>query len=153
MFPNLFLVGAPKCGTSALHDYLAGHPDAFMSTPKEPHHFCPDVNAPFAVRDEAAYRTLFKGARGRVVGESSATYLVSRVAAEKIYAASPDARIVALSEHHATVTGFDAPRGTRVHVVPNHVCTTVNLADAFVVGDVGDTTWTTWSVDARGANT
>ncbi|MCF6377892.1 alanine racemase [Nocardioides KLBMP 9356] len=59
----------------------------------------------------------------------------------------PDARIVALSEHHATVTGFDAPRGTRVRVVPNHVCTTVNLADAYVVGDA------TWPVDARGANT
>ena len=96
MFPNLFLVGAPKCGTSALHDYLAGHPDAFMSDPKEPHHFCPDVDAPFAVRDEAAYRALFKGARERVVGESSATYLYSRVAAEKIHAASPDARIVAV---------------------------------------------------------
>ncbi|MBL0746219.1 alanine racemase [Nocardioides sp. G10] len=59
----------------------------------------------------------------------------------------PDARITALSEHHATVTGFDAPRGTRVRVVPNHVCTTANLADAYVVGDA------TWRVDARGANT
>lgn len=59
----------------------------------------------------------------------------------------PDARIIALSEHHATVTGFDAPRGTRVRVVPNHVCTTANLADELVVGD------TTWRVDARGANT
>ncbi len=96
MFPNLFLVGAPKCGTSALHDYLAQHPDAFMSAPKEPHYFCPDVNAPFAVRDEAAYRALFRNARGQVAGESSATYLYSRVAAEKIYTASPDARIVAV---------------------------------------------------------
>jgi D-serine deaminase-like pyridoxal phosphate-dependent protein len=59
----------------------------------------------------------------------------------------PDARITALSEHHATVTGFAAPRGTRVRVVPNHVCTTVNLADEYVVGDA------TWPVDARGANT
>lgn len=59
----------------------------------------------------------------------------------------PDARISALSEHHATVTGFDAPRGTRVRVAPNHACTTVNLADEYVVGD------TTWRVDARGANT
>lgn len=96
MFPNLFLVGAPKCGTSALHDYLAQHPDAFMSTPKEPHHFCPDVAAPFAVRDEAAYRALFKSARERVVGESSATYLYSKVAAGEIYAANPDARVVAV---------------------------------------------------------
>ena len=96
MFPNLFLVGAPKCGTSALHDYLAQHPDAFMSDPKEPHYFCPDVNAPFAVRDEAAYKALFKHARERVVGESSATYLYSGVAAQQIRAASPDARIVAV---------------------------------------------------------
>ena len=59
----------------------------------------------------------------------------------------PEAVITALSEHHATVTGFDAPRGTRVRVVPNHVCTTVNLADEYVVGDG------TWRVDARGANT
>ena len=59
----------------------------------------------------------------------------------------PDARITALSEHHATVTGFDSPRGTRVRVVPNHVCNAVNLADAYVVGD------DSWRVDARGANT
>ena len=59
----------------------------------------------------------------------------------------PDARVTALSEHHATVTGLDAPRGTRVRVVPNHVCTAVNLADEYVVDDH------TWPVDARGANT
>ncbi|HEV2797477.1 MAG TPA: alanine racemase [Nocardioides sp.] len=59
----------------------------------------------------------------------------------------PDARITALSEHHATVTGFDAPRGTRVRIVPNHVCIAANLADEYVVGDG------TWRVDARGANT
>ena len=59
----------------------------------------------------------------------------------------PDAVITALSEHHATVTGMDAPRGTRVRVVPNHVCTAVNLADELVL------TRGTWRVDARGANT
>ena len=59
----------------------------------------------------------------------------------------PDAVITALSEHHATVTGFDAPRGTRVRVVPNHVCAAVNLADHYVLDDA------TWRVDARGANT
>ena len=59
----------------------------------------------------------------------------------------PDARITALSEHHGTITGFDAPPGTRVRVVPNHVCITVNLVDEYVVGT------TTWPVDARGANT
>jgi D-serine deaminase-like pyridoxal phosphate-dependent protein len=63
----------------------------------------------------------------------------------------PDARITALSEHHATVVGVEVPLGTRVRVVPNHVCTTVNLADEYLVhspaGEVKH-----WPVDARGRN-
>lgn len=96
MRPNLFLVGAPKCGTSALHDYLAQHPDVFMSEPKEPHHFCTDLDAPFAIRDQGVYEALFREARTPVVGESSATYLYSVVAAQKIYETYPDARIIAM---------------------------------------------------------
>jgi D-serine deaminase-like pyridoxal phosphate-dependent protein len=69
----------------------------------------------------------------------------------------PDARVVALSEHHATVLFPDgAPpplrRGDVVRVAPNHVCAAVNLADELVVvrgGDVVDR----WEVAARGANT
>lgn len=96
MHPNLFLVGAPKCGTSALHDYLAQHPDTFMSDPKEPHHFCTDLDAPFAICERAAYEALFAGANTPVVGESSATYLYSAVAAQKISETYPDARIIAM---------------------------------------------------------
>nr|WP_281372934.1 alanine racemase [Kineococcus aurantiacus] len=59
----------------------------------------------------------------------------------------PDARVSALSEHHATITGFDAPVGTRVRLVPNHVCSAVNLADELQV--VGSQPW---RVDARGCN-
>jgi D-serine deaminase-like pyridoxal phosphate-dependent protein len=67
----------------------------------------------------------------------------------------PGARISALSEHHATVTWDDSPApspGQKVRVVPNHVCTTVNLSDHLVVvqdGRVVDQ----WPVAARGANT
>ncbi len=96
MRPNLFLVGAPKCGTSALHTYLAQHPDVFMSEPKEPHFFCTDVSAPFAIRDAAAYEGLFAKARTPVAGESSATYLYSRIAAQKLRAYNPDAHIIAM---------------------------------------------------------
>ncbi len=67
----------------------------------------------------------------------------------------PDARIVALSEHHATAVlpdGVAPPApGDRVRVVPNHVCTAVNLADELLVvsgGEVVDL----WPVDARGAH-
>jgi len=64
----------------------------------------------------------------------------------------PDARITALSEHHATVVGEGLPGlGERVRVVPNHVCNAVNLVDEVVVvrgGVVEDR----WVVAARGRN-
>lgn len=68
----------------------------------------------------------------------------------------PDARIVALSEHHATVAlpdGVPAPGlGEVLRVVPNHVCTTVNLADELVVVSAGAPV-DRWRVAARNANT
>jgi len=63
----------------------------------------------------------------------------------------PDARIGLLSEHHAVVSWGASPPpepGTRLRVVPNHVCTAVNLADELVLTDGGS-----WPVVARGANT
>lgn len=63
----------------------------------------------------------------------------------------PDARIVALSEHHATIEWHSGERpalGARVLVVPNHVCATVNLADRFVMAGESES----WPVDARGKN-
>ncbi len=61
----------------------------------------------------------------------------------------PDARIVALSEHHSTIEwpGALPALGSKVLLVPNHVCNAVNLADAYVLTDGG-----TWPVTARGRN-
>lgn len=67
----------------------------------------------------------------------------------------PDARIVALSEHHATAEfppGTPPPTlGEVVRVVPNHVCTAVNLADELTVTTARGLA--TWPLIARGANT
>lgn len=63
----------------------------------------------------------------------------------------PDARITALSEHHAVVGWDDSPApepGSRVRVVPNHVCNAVNLHDELVLTD-----GSVWPVAARGALT
>jgi D-serine deaminase-like pyridoxal phosphate-dependent protein len=68
----------------------------------------------------------------------------------------PDARVTALSEHHATVLfpdGDPLPElGSRLRVVPNHVCTAVNLVDDLLVG-TADRVQERWPVAARGANT
>ena len=70
--------------------------------------------------------------------------------------AHPDARIVALYEHHATIEFNDGAvvpaLGTRVRIAPNHVCTTVNLADVLVFERDGRES-SVVAVDARGANT
>ncbi len=67
----------------------------------------------------------------------------------------PDARIGQLSEHHAVVTWPEhtprPPLGTTVRVVPNHVCSAVNLADEILVLD-GLMVVDRWQVAARGAN-
>ena len=65
----------------------------------------------------------------------------------------PDARIVLLSEHHAVADlgGTPLPAiGSRLDVVPNHVCNAVNLADTLYVDDGG--VLTPWPVVARGQN-
>jgi D-serine deaminase-like pyridoxal phosphate-dependent protein len=67
----------------------------------------------------------------------------------------PDARITLLSEHHSVVSWPDPvlpSLGSRLRVVPNHVCNAVNLADELVVVRNGTVT-DVWPVAARGANT
>lgn len=68
---------------------------------------------------------------------------------------SPDARIVALSEHHATIEFPSAAEvpvlGSVLPVIPNHVCNAVNLADQVFVFDRGALV-DCWKVAARGRN-
>lgn len=39
VYPNLLLLGAPKCGTSSLHSWLCQHPSVTGSVPKETYFF------------------------------------------------------------------------------------------------------------------
>ena len=105
MKPNLFIVGQPKSGTTALHQFLGQHPEIFMSSIKEPHFFCSDFHLEsdraygkqrfFDFRSESAYLQLFSKANGaKIAGESSTNYLYSQVAAEKIHNFNPDAKII-----------------------------------------------------------
>lgn len=100
-FPNLFIVGAPKCGTTSLHGYLGQHPDIFMAEPKEPYYFLSDM--PHQERfDEKAYMALFANA-GEVqyAGEASVWYLYSSAAASNIRDFCPRARIIIMLRNPA----------------------------------------------------
>jgi hypothetical protein len=95
-WPNLFLVGAPKAGTTSLWHYLGVHPQIFVSALKEPHYFCSHKGRHVeAVSDEAAYLRMFAGAgSARYVCDASATYLNDVDAPASIRRASPEAKIV-----------------------------------------------------------
>ena len=71
--PNFFIVGAPKCGTTALSHYLRQHPRIFFSLPKEPHYFATDLPRYRMVTHEPAYLEYFRGAgpQHTAVGEGS----------------------------------------------------------------------------------
>jgi hypothetical protein len=108
--PDFLLLGAPKCGTSALHAALARHPQLFLSEPKEPKFFLTDGPPPTSGggpgdiptwgehvwrRDE--YEALFAAAPPEALcGESTVFYLYDRAAQRRIRALLPDARLVAV---------------------------------------------------------
>lgn len=101
--PNLFIIGAPKSGTTSLYEYLKGHPQVFMSVVKEPCYFAADLafdhSGNFLVyeKDAGLYDDLFAEAGdAALLGEGSTRYLYSHDAPALIHKASPDARIIAM---------------------------------------------------------
>jgi hypothetical protein len=91
--PNFFIVGAPKCGTTAMNDYLSDHPDIFMA-PKEIHYFGADLKMKQQLT-EAEYLDFFKEAGNKkIIGEASVWYLFSRTAAKEIKSFSPGSKIL-----------------------------------------------------------
>ena len=43
-WPNFFIVGAPRCGTTFLYNYLKQIPRVYMSPVKEPGYFSVSIN-------------------------------------------------------------------------------------------------------------
>ncbi len=90
--PGAVILGAQKCGTSSLHNYLTQHPGVIAPLRKEVHYF--DVNYG---RGEAWYRGHF----GRL-GEpglnldSSPYYLFHPAVPRRMHELLPDARLIVL---------------------------------------------------------
>lgn len=90
--PNFFLVGAPKCGTTAMHAYLSTHPDIFMAV-KELHYFGEELRW----LTERQYRNLFRRAKSeKIVGDASVMTLASPSAPYEIRAFAPNAKILVM---------------------------------------------------------
>ena len=108
--PNLFVIGAPKCGTTALHRYLDLHPRISMSAIKEPKFFLVEGSRPRHrgpgderasrryVVERAEYEALFNypAGPGSYAGESTPYYLYDHAALARMQALVPDARLIAV---------------------------------------------------------
>lgn len=86
--PDFMIVGAPRCGTTALYQYLSSHPHVFMPEEKEPMFFtgfgrtlsafCPEgVESVYWLPDDIlTYTDLFqKASPHQMVSEASTWYL------------------------------------------------------------------------------
>ena len=104
-YPNFFIVGEPKCGTTSLYMYLKQHSEIFMPEVKEPHFFCKDFHdesdlfhrkkKSFRFRAKDEYMQLFpRHIEEKVVGEASVHYAYSKIAAEEIFLFNPSAKII-----------------------------------------------------------
>jgi len=93
--PNLFIVGAPKCGTTFLYHYLKIHPEIYFPHFKEPHFFGSDLKRKHGAYNlnENEYKNLFKTDR-KIIGEASTLYIFSKNAAKEIYDFNPNAKII-----------------------------------------------------------
>ena len=97
-FPDFFVVGAPRCGTTSLCAWLASHPAICFSRPKEPHYFSNlggsaggDLQRDYIERCFA-----HRGPQHLRAGEGSVSYLYSPEAIERILAIAPRARFIAM---------------------------------------------------------
>ncbi|MFT5672222.1 MAG: hypothetical protein ACI9JT_000851 [Polaribacter sp.] len=103
--PNFFIVGAPKCGTTALFRFLENHPQVFLSDPKEVNFFSKKeleeqrlYYQDFKPKNENEYLNLFKNVdtQHKIIGEASVSYLYYPEVAGRIHSFNPDSKIVIL---------------------------------------------------------
>ncbi|MEZ4801896.1 MAG: sulfotransferase [Gelidibacter sp.] len=97
-FPDYIIIGAAKCGTTSLCNYLDSHPDIQITQPKELDFFGRD-----GIESKLnAYCEHFKEKNGRLIGEGSVSYMLySELAAKQIKKYIPNVKIIAMLRNPA----------------------------------------------------
>lgn len=94
-FPDFFIPGAPKTGTTSLAGWLSSHSNINFSVPKEPRYFNMDFNLIGRPENIDTYLSLFTCKPGGVIkGEATTGYLVSKVAIDNILKINPSAKFI-----------------------------------------------------------
>jgi len=94
-----FVIGAPRCGTTAISNALRDHPGICFAVPKEPHYFSRLPKNWSAERLSADYLQIFfrhAGPEHVTYGEGSPSYIYSDEAIDTIERQFPQARYIVM---------------------------------------------------------
>lgn len=101
MKPNLFIVGAPKAGSSFLYEKLKVHPDLFFPATKELNYFSykdlkeSSYYKDFKIGDLIKYISLFKkGENCKYKVDASVSYFAYPDVVQRLYDFNPEAKII-----------------------------------------------------------
>jgi hypothetical protein len=104
-WPDFFVIGAPKSGTTSLAAYLADHPNVSFSNLKEPFFFSTDLHSCFDGMTSEEYLSLFPAKTDKCLrGEASANYMFSFDAVPNILSVRPDAKFIAILRNPVDAT-------------------------------------------------
>lgn len=96
-FPNYFILGAPKCGTTSLFTYICEHENVLSCSVKEPNFFNSEIDV-CQVSNQAEYEALFKkaGPDSLAAGDASVWYFYSPNAIPNILEYNLDAKFIVM---------------------------------------------------------
>ena len=95
--PDFIIIGAQRCGTTSLYNYLAQHPQVLPATIKETHFY--DNNFRRGLNWYRAFFPLARqtnGGRRLVTGESTPYYLFYPHAPARVYETLPDVKLIVM---------------------------------------------------------
>lgn len=98
-WPNFFIVGATRAGTTSLYEYLKKIPSIYLPSIKEPSYFATliDESQLFTkpIHDKEKYLKLFQDVKNeKAIGDASPHYLWDPNAAKLIHETVPHAKII-----------------------------------------------------------
>ncbi|MGA9575171.1 MAG: sulfotransferase [Lysobacterales bacterium] len=105
-FPDFFIIGAPRCGTTSLSRYLMRHPQVCFSRPKETHYFAQLKSLPSEddlKRDYIDRYFAHRSAGESAAGEGSVSYIYLPGAIEHILNFNADAKFIAMVRNPRTM--------------------------------------------------
>jgi len=104
---DFFIVGAPKCGTTSIYEYLRDHPCICFSDSKEPNYFSfdfPGYHTTFSLEEYHDKEFGHCNSGVALLGEGSVWYLYSKVALREIYQYNPAAKIIVMLRNPVDMT-------------------------------------------------